>query len=142
MQWLIQEMSTLPIQTVTKVQNETLITNFNSSNKYDLWAAFDLQVEECQNTREVVDATIQGKHCLEENIYQRRADPLNWWKDHEKHYTLLSVLALKYLSMRGTSVPSEWVFLKAGELASSERSRIKPQNIDMLLFTNKNLKEL
>ena len=101
MQWLIHEMSTLPIQTVTKVQNETVkpITNFNSSNKNDLWAAFDLQVEERQNTREVVDATIQGKHYLEgkhyveENILQRKAHPLKEWKDHGL-CTLLGVLAL------------------------------------------------
>ena len=49
-------------KTVTEVQNETVkpIINSNNSNKYDLWTAFDLQVEECQNTREVADATIFG----------------------------------------------------------------------------------
>lgn len=146
MQWLIQEMSSLSVQTVRDIQNETAkpVTNSNSnnSNKYNLWATFDLQVKECQNTREVVGATIQGKHYMEENILQRKDDPLKWWKDHENHYTLLSVLALKYLSMPGTSVPSERLFSKAGELVSAKRSRIKPKNIDMFLFTNKNLKEL
>ena len=144
MQWLIQEMSSLSIQTVVRDINETTkpIENSNNNNKYNLWAAFDLQVKESQSTMEVVGATLQGKHYMEEKILQRKDDPLKWWKEHDKHYTLLNVLALKYLSIPGTSVPSERVFSKAGELVSAKRNRIKPKNVDMFLFTNKNLREL
>ena len=91
---------------------------------------------------EVVATTLQGKHYMEEKILQRQDDPLKWWKEHDKHYTLLRILALKYLSILGTSVPSECVFSKAGELVSAIMNRIKPKNIDMFLFTNKNLREL
>ena len=49
----------------------------------------------------MVGATLQGKHYIEENILQRKDDPLKWWKDHDKHHTLLSTLALKYLSIPG-----------------------------------------
>ena len=84
MQWLIQEMSSLSVQTVSDIQNETikLNTNSNNTNKYNLWAAFDLQVKESQSTREVVGATLQGKHYMEENILQRQDKPLKWWKEH------------------------------------------------------------
>ena len=51
-----------------------------------------------------------------ENILERHQNPLKWWEDHDKHYTLLSVLAQKYLSIPGTSMPSERLFSKAGEL--------------------------
>ena len=143
MQWLIQEMSSLSIQTVTDINRTTKpIENSNNNNKYNLWAAFDLQVKESQSSMEVVGATLQGKHYMEEKILQRKDDPLKWWKEHDKHYTLLSILALKYLSIPGTSVPSERVFSKAGELVSARRSRIKPKNVDMFLFINKNLREI
>ena len=51
---------------------------------------------------EIVGATLQGKRYMEEKILQRKDDPLKWWKGHDKHYTLLSTLALKYLSIPGT----------------------------------------
>ena len=48
-----------------------------------------------------MDATLQGRHYVEETILPRRDDPLRWWRDQEKHYTLLSIVALKYLSIPG-----------------------------------------
>ena len=45
-QWLIREVSSLSIQTVRDVQIETTKPIGNSNNnKYNLWAAFDLQVK-------------------------------------------------------------------------------------------------
>ena len=40
---------------------------------------------------------------------------------------------------RGTSVPSERLFSKAGEAIAARRSNIKPKNVDMILFLNKKL---
>ena len=37
------------------------------------------------------------------------------------------------------SVPSERLFSKAGQLVSERRNRLKPSNVDMLLFLNNNL---
>jgi len=34
----------------------------------------------------------------------------------------------------GTSVPSERLFSKAGEVVAARRSNIKPKNVDMILF--------
>ena len=112
MQWLIQEMSTLSLHPVSDVHNETArpIPNSSNHNKYNLWAAFDSKVKESQSSREVVDATLPGKHYVEENVLERHQNPLKWWEEHDKHYTLLSVLAQKYLSIPGTSVLSECLF--------------------------------
>jgi len=38
----------------------------------------------------------------------------------------------------GTSVPSERLFSKADEVVAA-RSNIKPKNVDIILFLNKNL---
>ena len=39
----------------------------------------------------------------------------------------------------GTSVPSERLFSKAGEVVAATRSNIKPKNVDMILLLNKKL---
>ena len=36
-------------------------------------------------------------------------------------------------------MPSEKLFSKAGEVIAARRSNIKPKNVDMILFLNKNL---
>lgn len=38
-----------------------------------------------------------------------------------------------------TSVPSEQLFSKAGELISSKRNRLGRKNVDKILFLNKNM---
>jgi len=140
MQQLVQEMSSLSSfqrqQEVESAITETPTVS-TPSNKYNLWAAFDSKVKESQSSRGTADAALQRRHYVEETILPRYDDPLKWWEGQEKHYTLLSILALKYLSIPGTSVPSERLFSKAGELVSAKRSRIKPKNIDMFLFLNK-----
>ena len=60
-------------------------------------------------------------------------------EEHEKRFDLLSRLAKKYLCVPGTSVPSERLFSKAGELVSILRNRLKAKNVDIMLFLNKNL---
>ena len=41
------------------------------------------------------------------------------------------------LSIPATSIPSERLFSKAGQLLSERRSRLKPKNVDKILFLNK-----
>ena len=45
--------------------------------------------------------------------------------------------AKKYLSIPTTSVPSERLFSKPGQLLSEQRSRLKSKNVDKILFINK-----
>ena len=39
----------------------------------------------------------------------------------------------------GTSVPSDRLFSKAGEVVTARRSNIKPKNVGMIPFLNKNV---
>ena len=65
--------------------------------------------------------------------------PLQWWKDQALKFPILSRVAKKYLCIPATSVPSERVFSAAGNIISSQRSRLKPKHLDKLIFLKKNM---
>lgn len=61
-------------------------------------------------------------------------DPLVWWKINQNNFPKLVQLALKYLVLPATSVPSERLFSNAGNLVTKNRSRLSGRNVDNLLF--------
>ncbi|XP_033957272.1 E3 SUMO-protein ligase ZBED1-like [Pseudochaenichthys georgianus] len=65
-------------------------------------------------------------------------DIIAFWGGKSDELPLLSKLARKYLIVPGTSVPSERVFSTAGDIVSAERATLHPDNVNMLLFLNKN----
>ncbi|XP_073332449.1 E3 SUMO-protein ligase ZBED1-like [Pagrus major] len=94
--------------------------------------------------------TAQGNHMcgIEAELVRYRSEmsisltscPLKWWKENSKFYPLLSPLAKAYLTTPATSVPSERVFSTAGDVVTSQRSQLRPENVDMLIFLKRNLK--
>lgn len=64
---------------------------------------------------------------------------LDWWKENQGKFPLLTVLAKKYLCIPGTSVPSELVFSTAGDILTAQRANLKSKHVDMLIFLKKNL---
>ncbi|MGH0125645.1 UNVERIFIED_CONTAM: hypothetical protein FKN15_028197 [Acipenser sinensis] len=67
-------------------------------------------------------------------------DPLIWWKNNQTRFPSLAALAKSMLSIPATSVLSERVFSKAGMLVNKLRSSLKPENVDAIIFLNKNRK--
>lgn len=61
-------------------------------------------------------------------------DPLQWWKDNQNKYPLLSLMAKKYLGTPATSVPSERLFSIAGQILTKKRARLSPNNAEMYVF--------
>jgi len=68
------------------------------------------------------------------------SNPLLWWKANELKYPILSESAKRYLCVPATSVASERVFSSAGDLASAQRSCLRSEHVDKLLFLEKNLR--
>ncbi|XP_050052894.1 zinc finger BED domain-containing protein 4-like [Aphis gossypii] len=68
-----------------------------------------------------------------------KEDPMQFWKNHFSVLDPLSELALKYACIPATSVPSERIFSKAGQIVSQRRNRLSPKNVNILIFLNKNL---
>ena len=66
-------------------------------------------------------------------------DPLLWWRAHKTNFPRLSNLARKYLCMQATSSPSERIFSSEGNMISCERSCLKPDMVNKLVFLAKNL---
>jgi len=66
-------------------------------------------------------------------------DPLAWWRIHKVSYPKLSKVARRYLCIPATSSPSERLFSASGNVVTCQRSCLKPNKVNMLVFLAKNL---
>ncbi|CAI6369807.1 unnamed protein product [Macrosiphum euphorbiae] len=91
---------------------------------------------------DINDASTQYHSYLTEPQLIYDFDPFGWWKSHEKKYPLIAELAKKYLSIPATSVSSERCFSTAGNVVTSKRNCLAPENVNMLVFLyqNRNLR--
>ena len=67
-----------------------------------------------------------------------KGNPLLWWRS-QADLPLLSSLAKRYLCIPATSVASERVFRTAGDIVSAQRSVLRHDHVDQLIFLKKNL---
>jgi hypothetical protein len=58
-----------------------------------------------------------------------RTDVINWWKTHENSFLCLSNFAFDILCIPATSVPSERIFSKAGDLITKKRNKLSENSI-------------
>jgi hAT family C-terminal dimerisation region len=72
--------------------------------------------------------------CLEND----KLDPLEWWRSHCNRYPNVARAARKWLSVSGTSKPSERVFSICGVVDSTKRSRMLGESIENQVFMHNN----
>ena len=104
----------------------------------NFWDEFDKEREDeksVHNDKSAIE--VELSRYTESQRCERMTDPLTWWKKNEINYPNIAKMAKKYLSIPATSVPSERLFSKAGEIVSARRASIKSKNVDMILFLNK-----
>lgn len=65
-------------------------------------------------------------------------DVLKWWRKNHPMYPLLSKFAQRIICVPATSTPSERVFSTAGNIVTKNRSMLKPENVDKLIFLHSN----
>ena len=80
-----------------------------------------------------------ANYLLEKHI---KFGEMDWWQLNGDRYPNLAKLARKYLCVPATSVASELIFSKSGEILSKKRSRLSPNRVDMLIFLKHNYLEL
>ena len=68
-------------------------------------------------------------------------DAVEWWSRNEHRFPMVAQLARQLLCVPATSVLSEKIFA-AGLIVNNLRSSLSPENVDMLVFLNKNLPSL
>lgn len=61
-------------------------------------------------------------------------NPLEIWRDYKIQFPKLYKIASKYLTIVGTSVPSERLFSQAGLVLTEQRNRLKGKRLSKLLF--------
>ncbi len=107
-----------------------------------LWASFDKDVRNQRLTGVVSDISdIDLRNYLALKLEDRTSDPFQWWiREGKQRYPLLYKLAVKYLSIPATSVPSKRVFSTAGQVLSERRNRLSDKNAHMLICLHANLK--
>ena len=63
-------------------------------------------------------------------------NPFDYWRKNKEHYSMLAVMAKKYLSAPPSSIPSESLFSDTG---SSRRQCLLAEKLEMLTFIKRNL---
>lgn len=108
--------------------------------KPSIWVKFDSLNgrDKLQKTPAAI-ASAELRQYVDEMATERHDDPLKWWSMHESTYPRIAKLARKHLSLVATSVPSERVFSKAGEVLSKKRNRLGNDNCNRILFLNGNM---
>ncbi|CAG8752946.1 16404_t:CDS:2, partial [Rhizophagus irregularis] len=65
-------------------------------------------------------------------------DSFSWWFTNKNQYPILHQIAMKYLSIPATSVPSERLFSDAKNLITPQRTRLNSFLINQLMFLKRN----
>lgn len=84
------------------------------------------------------NATEELQNYINEKDVSLSINPLQWWRDNEKRFPIISQIARKILCIPATSIPSERVFSTAGNIVTSKRSCLSSRNVNMLIFLSQN----
>jgi hypothetical protein len=69
-------------------------------------------------------------------------DVLNWWKEHEREYPLMSKAAKKILCIQPTSCSSERTFSTGGKTVTQYRTKLDSENVHMIVYCKENMPKL
>ncbi|XP_020283306.1 zinc finger BED domain-containing protein 4-like [Pseudomyrmex gracilis] len=111
----------------------------SSSSGFSLWSDHHKLVQNTWNETKANDLDSENMPS-EITLYMRAPvgrlgdNPFEMWKEMSSTYVYLSKIAFKYLTIVGTSVPSERLFSKAGLIFTHQRNKLKGKILSRLLF--------
>ena len=107
------------------------------------WEDFDERVASLRPSTTTptvsTDAMMEMRAYLAEPLLPRTSDPLAWWMKCSPVYKSLCEVMKTRLCIVATSVPSERVFSKTGQIISDRRNRLSPSKVRERVFLNANL---
>lgn len=143
-----------------KIQQKTIPNNHNPSNsegnentndeiqveststkkaRLSIWTHFEKKAASFQPKGTFSSrATLEIQRYLEDGLLDRKEDPLLWWKKHAYNYPYLSKVVLEKFGTVATSVPSERIFSKTGQIITERRSRLTSEKVNKIMFLNVN----
>lgn len=115
-------------------------TGHDKDNSDNLWNFLINRVSSVQSTSTSnSSAIVLMKQYMNMPYQHLNCNIVEYWRDHKSLLHPLSEIALKYIMIPATSVPSERIFSKTGQIMSARRNRLLPDNLDTLVFLNKNM---
>lgn len=105
-------------------------------------SALDILLGPEENNEENVNLADEVETYLQSKSPPRSTNIFEWWKINEPRYPNIARLARSMLCIPATSTAAERIFSSAGITVSKRRSCLKPENVDKILFLNKNLPRL
>ena len=96
----------------------------SSSQDSAIWQEFDQQVSGLvtSSRNPVSDSVLEVRAFVEEPLIPRSSNPLTWWQSRGVVYPRLSEVMKRRLCIVATSVPSERIFSKMGQIISETKS--------------------
>ncbi|XP_032684706.1 zinc finger BED domain-containing protein 1-like isoform X2 [Odontomachus brunneus] len=116
-------------------ENAVLMKNISLNN---IWSFHENLISNTKVVRDKSeDIPMDLKHYLNQSTIELTEDPVYYWNNiYNSIYSSLTVIAKQYLSVMATSVPSERLFSKAGNIVTENRNRLTPEHLQQLLFLN------
>ncbi|GBP56345.1 Zinc finger BED domain-containing protein 1 [Eumeta japonica] len=124
----------------SRVQNETEESDSSDNfekpeEKFSLWDDHHKLVHKSWKTAKSDDSISDELSIyLRSPVARLSENPLEIWNDLKIQLPKLHSIAYKYLTMVGTSVPSERLFSKAAQVVNQQRNRLKGKRLNKLLF--------
>lgn len=130
------------INTAQSEEENTSDPGATASTGAMFWEDFDQRVASLRPsaaTSKTSDAMMEMRAYLAEPLLPRTSDPLAWWRRCSPVYKTLSEVMKARLCIVATSVPSERIFSKTGQIISERRNRLSPSKVRELVFLNANM---
>ena len=67
------------------------------------------------------------------------SNPLEWWNFNQGKFPRFKHLAISYLAIPATSIPSERTFSTFGLTVTKLRNSLEPDTVDHIIFLNRNI---
>ncbi|XP_018405500.1 PREDICTED: zinc finger BED domain-containing protein 4-like [Cyphomyrmex costatus] len=131
------------ISTINKEIEQPVQQEFSDiTNQYSIWKTHDNLVAKSTNESMDDDHLLHElRQYLKQPVIARHNNPFQHWKTLKYSFPTLYELAIRYMSIISTSVPSESKFSEAGTIKNHERNRITGEHLNQLLFMGSLSKE-
>lgn len=117
---------------------ENIVLTENATSSSNIWSFHEDLASKTKLAHEKHDdIPTDLKHYLNQPTIGLTEDPLHYWYNiYNTIYPSLTAIAKQYLPVMATSVPSERLFSKAGNIITEDRNRLTPEHLQHLLFLN------